>query len=158
MSVIRVSESLIIDKYFNFLSILFKRNLSTRSVSKHKTNKLPKSLDKSLSCAQTQVKYQVNFDQVPLGLCQYARLLLSLISRLNFTLNFWSKQIILLMVLSSLLMVNDVSFGYYDVTCWLHLLGNMTPLISLLSIACLTSTLKTSPIVMKRYRIRGHPC
>jgi len=55
MSALPTNESLML--YFNFLSILSKNNLLTSSASKHKSNEVPKSLDKFLPHAQPQAKF-----------------------------------------------------------------------------------------------------
>ncbi len=56
------------------------------------------------------------------------------------------------------LMVNNLSFAYWETTCWLTLLSSMTPSIFLLSIVLFTITLKVFPIKMKRYKTIGHLC
>jgi len=56
------------------------------------------------------------------------------------------------------LMVNNLSFVYWETTCWLTLLSSMTPSISLFSIVLFIITLKAFPIKMKRYKTIGHLC
>ncbi len=79
--------------------------------------------------------------------------MLSLIPSSNVTLNLWSKWIILLKILSFPLMVNNVSFAYWKITCWLTLSSSMTPFIFLFSTTLLTNTLRASPTKMEKYGI-----
>ncbi len=154
MSGLSTNESLMV--YFNFLCILFKHNLSTSSASKHKPNEVLKSLDKFLLHSQPQLKFWVHFSWAS-RLCQHVRVFFYK----------WPKTLMLCETLgvSGLyywwsffpLMVNNLSSTYWEMTCWLTLLSNMTPSISLFFIVLLTTTLKTFPIKMKRYENNRTP-